>query len=43
MVNAYLYYNGNALEAVNFYADAFHTESRRCSSLAMYRAIPAFR
>ena len=29
MVNAYLYYNGNALEAVNFYADAFHTEKQK--------------
>ena len=29
MVNAYLNFGGNALEAVNFYADAFHTEKQK--------------
>ena len=29
MVNAYLNFNGNALEAVNFYADAFHADRQQ--------------
>lgn len=41
-VNAYLNFNGNALEAVDFYADAFQTEKQKVMRFGDMPADPDF-
>ena len=42
MVNAYLNFGGNALEAVNFYADAFHAEKQKVMRFGDVPGDPGF-